>query len=145
MKNFKLSKTWFYILSFTWGIPMTLIGALISLVLIILKHKPIKNGYGWYFEIGEDWGGVDFGMFSIVNRNPSQHILQHEFGHSIQNCIFGILFIPIIAIPSMIRYWYREYLVSVKHKDYSELPDYDSIWFEGQATMFGKRYIGNID
>ena len=111
MIKIKLSKTWYYILSFTWGILMTLIGTTVALVLLISKHKPIKNGYGWYFEIGENWGGVNLGMFTITSKNPSLHVLQHEFGHSIQNCILGILYIPLVAIPSAIRYWYREYLI----------------------------------
>ena len=33
-----------------------------------------------------------------------------------------------------------EYLTQIKGMKYSELPDYDDIWFEGTATYLGKHY-----
>ena len=134
-----MSETLFWILSWTWGFPMTFIGSLIFILLQLAGIKPSKNQYGWVFEIGEHWGGVEMGPFAIVNKNPSQHILDHEFGHSLQNCYIGPL-MPFISIASAIRYWYREYLTRVKGMKYSELPDYDDIWFEGTATYLGKHY-----
>jgi hypothetical protein len=118
---------------------MTLIGSLIFSLLQLVGFKPKKNQYGYVFEIGKGWGGVEMGPFAIVNENPSQHILDHEFGHSLQNCYIGP-FMPFISIASAIRYWYREYLTQVKGIKYSELPDYDDIWFEGTATYLGKHY-----
>lgn len=46
----------------------------------------------------------------------------------------------VIAVPSAIRYWYREFLMRSGRMKVSELPSYDSLWFEGQATEFGARY-----
>ena len=138
MSGFKLSKTWYYIISLTWGFPITVIGLAAAIILLFLGFTPYENSYGWYFQIGENWGGINLGIVSIVNKNPSEHTLQHEFGHSIQNCIFGIFFIPFIAIPSFIRYWYREYLRKVENNH--DLPEYDYAWYEGMATMFGQRY-----
>lgn len=134
-----MSKALFWFLSWTWGFPMTAIGFVVSTILSILGFIPYRNQYGYSIECGRVWGGVEFGPFSIVNQNPSQHILDHEFGHSLQNCYFGPL-MPIISIMSAIRYWYREYLVKIKGKKYSELPDYDDIWFEGTATYLGEHY-----
>ena len=53
----------------------------------------------------------------------------------------------IISILSFIRYWFREWYLSssqwsIKNflpKTY-KLSSYDSIWFEGSATYFGKRF-----
>ena len=134
-----MSRTLFWILSWIWGFPMTLIGSLIFSLLQLVGFKPKKNQYGYVFEIGKGWGGVEMGPFAIVNENPSQHILDHEFGHSLQNCYIGP-FMPFISIASAIRYWYREYLTQIKGMKYSELPDYDDIWFEGTATSLGKHY-----
>lgn len=64
----------------------------------------------------------------------------HEWGHGIQNIILGPLMPFLVAIPSCIRYWYRELLVRSGEKKYADLPDYDSIWFEGWATKLGKKY-----
>lgn len=139
---YKLKKWMFYLLSFTWGITMTTIGCLASLVLLIAGRKPKRNQYGWYFEVGKGWGGCELGCMCIVNTNPSQHTLNHEFGHAIQNCYFGPLMI-FISIASAIRYWYREYLVQIKKVSRTSLPRYDSIWFEGDATKIGTYYKNN--
>lgn len=134
-----MSRTMFWILSWTWGIIMTFIGSIVFLALRLVGFKPYRNQYGWVFKIGKNWGGVEMGPFAIVNENPTQHILDHEFGHSLQNCYIGP-FMPFISIASAIRYWYREYLVQIKKMKYSELPDYDDIWFEGTATYLGTHY-----
>jgi hypothetical protein len=49
-----------------------------------------------------------------------------------------------ISLASAIRYWYREYLVRVKGKKYSELPDYDSAWYEGMATELGNQHAKKL-
>ncbi len=131
----------FYILSFTWGLPMTLIGAIAALFLLCAGYKPKRFHHFIYFEVGENWGGFECGCFFIVNKNPTLHIKQHEAGHGIQNIIFGWLMPFVVSIPSLIRYWYREFLIRSGKKFYWELPDYDSIWFEGQATRFGEKYF----
>ena len=135
------NKFLFYLLSFTWGLPLTLIGCLIAAVLLIVGYKPQKWGYCYYFEIGENWGGLEFGVIFLTNKNPSKHIRNHELGHSIQNCWFGPLMLFVVCIPSAIRYWYREYIVRSGKKKYTELPDYDSVWFENQASILGTEFI----
>ena len=135
------NKFLFYLLSFTWGLPLTLIGCIVAAVLLIAGHKPQKWGYCYYFEVGENWGGLELGIIFLTNKNPSHHIKSHEYGHGIQNCWFGPLMPFIVCIPSAIRYWYREYLVRSGKKKYFELPGYDSIWFEHQASTLGTEFI----
>lgn len=118
---------------------MSFCGGIVFLILMLFGYKPKKNQYGWYIEIGKNWGGLSLGPFCLVYKNPTQYILNHEFGHAIQNCWFGP-FMVFINIASAIRYWYRDYQVLVNHKKYSDLSDYDSIWFEGQATKLGNYY-----
>ena len=134
-----MSKTVFWLLSWTWGIIMTLIGTIVIGALRIFGYKPYRNQYGWACEIGENWGGLEIGPYCLVNKNPSQHTLDHEFGHALQNCYFGP-FMIFISLASAARYWYREYLVRVKKKKYSELNDYDGIWFENMASTWGAYY-----
>lgn len=135
------NKFLFYFLSFTWGLPMTLIGCLAAAILLAIGYKPKKWGYCYYFEVGENWGGVELGFIFITNKNPSEHIKSHECGHGLQNCMFGFLMPFVVCIPSATRYWYREYLVRSGKKKYSELPDYDAAWFEYQATTLGTKFI----
>lgn len=127
----------YYILSFTWGLPLTLVGLLVGLVLIVLGYKPKRFGWTFYFEIGKNWGGVELGLIFICSEGSSSRIKAHEFGHSIQNCFFGPFMLFVVSIPSAIRYWYREYQY---RRGIRNLPPYDSIWFEGQATQLGEWY-----
>lgn len=139
MKTLKVIGFW--LLSWTWGLPMTLFGGLVALGLLITGHKPKRFHHFIYFEVGSNWGGFEAGCFFFANKNSSLHLKQHESGHGIQNIIFGWLMPFIVSIPSCVRYWYREIVVRTGKKKYSELPPYDSIWFEGWATKLGEKYF----
>ena len=136
-----MSRTLYWFLSLTWGAIMTLIGLIATAILLCFGYRLKRNIYGWSIEVGGEFGGVSFGPVCVVSTNPDRDLLNHEFGHSIQNCWFGPLFPFVVAIPSFVRYWYREYLVLVKKKKYSQLPDYDAVWFEGGATKLGDFYF----
>lgn len=132
------NKTVFYILSFTWGIIISLLGIIVFLVLFIIKGKPKSYNHCYYYEIGNNWGGLEFGWFYLVNNNSSVHIKNHELGHGIQNCYYGPLFV-FLWFASIIRYQYRNIIKKIKPN--KELPLYDSAWWEGQATSFGTKQI----
>ena len=105
----KISKPLFYILSVTWGCIMTTIGALVSLILLILGYKPKKWNYCYYFEVGENWGGIELGMFFVTDKSSGIRIKNHEHGHGIQNCYLGVFMPFVVCIPSAIRYWLRKF------------------------------------
>lgn len=129
------NKKWYYILNFTWGLPMNLIGAIVALALILTKHKPKKHCGCIYFEVGKSgWGGLELGCFFLCSPGASLHTKNHEYGHSLQNALWGPLFPFVIAIPSAIRYHYRN--LELK-QGYQLRTQYDDIWFEGQATKWG--------
>lgn len=136
MKTFR--RIMFYIISWTWGIIPSLIGSIIILCLLPFKRVRVYHGR-LYGIIGKNWGGLEFGCFFIVCKTAqhSDHLRCHECGHGLQNCLWGPLFPLVITIPSAIRYWYHRWALS-KGKT---VPDYDSIWFEGQATEWGKKYV----
>ena len=134
-----MSKALFWVLSWTWGFIMTLFGTIVFGILMLCGYKPFKNQYGYAIAIGEHWGGLEMGPYCLVNKNPHQSTLNHEFGHALQNCYLGP-YMPFISISSAIRYWWREYLTRVKKIPYSQLPAYDDIWFEGTATYLGDHY-----
>ncbi len=140
IENITLNKTLYFILSFTWGLPLTLIGCVVALVLIIIGIKPKRFLYGFYFPT-TNGSGFNMGPIAIVSKNSSEYLLKHEFGHSIQNCFFGPFVFFLVIIPSVIRFWYREYLVYTKQSTYKDLPPYDSAWFEGTATSLGEKYL----
>ena len=135
----KINRVTFYLLSFTWGLPLTLIGCLVAGVLRCLGYHPTRVGYSYCFEVGENWGGLELGVFFITQKSSGQYLKFHEFGHGVQNCVYGLFMIPVICIPSAIRYWYRE--LRYDRKGIIPKTDYYSIWFEKQASDWGLKNI----
>ena len=138
----KLNKTAFYVLSFTWGLPMTLFGCVVALVLTLAGYKSERYGWSRCFRVGNDhWGGFEAGFFFVRDTSHDEYITTHEFGHAIQNCIFGPLMPFIISIPSTARYWHR-----VRQEKRGVCPGrgYYEIWFEAQASKLGRRYADAI-
>lgn len=131
-------KSLYYFLNLTWGVIMTFIGGVAVIVLLILGKKPKRYHGAIYFEVGKGWGGVELGLFFVCAENSGESVKSHEFGHSLQNCIYGPLMPFLVSIPSAIRYWYREF--KYHRKGLNPPTKYDDAWFEGQATEWGKNY-----
>ena len=133
----------FYILSFTWGFITSFIGLLILLPLVFTKRvgKAYGRLYGVFPEaFGSGWG-FEMGCFFFVSQDyeGDLKIYSHEMGHGLQNILFGPLMLFIVNIPSAIRFWYRE----LKYFRKGEFPKtlYEDIWFEKQASDWGRKYI----
>lgn len=134
-----LKRIGFYFLSFTWGFIMSFIGLIAIVVLACMGRVHTFHGR-LYGTIGKGWGGLELGCFFICGEDcQSDDLRAHECGHGLQNIIWGPLGIFVIFIPSAIRYWYRE--LKYNRKGLTPPTDYDSIWFEKQATEWGKKYI----
>lgn len=138
--KFILKHRWlYYLMACTWGIIMTILGLIITLILGIVKifipKKVIFKRYYWIYSITvgpEWWGGCEMGLMFLRDHNSSvNYINPHEFGHTFQNCLLGPLFPFIVAIPSAIRYWLREIFPK------KIWAPYDSAWFEDVATQCG--------
>lgn len=136
----------FYSLSFTWGIVLSLPGLFVIAFSACFKKVHVFHGR-LYAVWGENWGGFNLGCFFLCSKRAFEedeygiHTRAHECGHGIQNIIFGPLTVFIVTIPSIIRYWYRESVYRKNPQAYYELPEYDAIWFEGQASCWGMKYI----
>ena len=161
-----MKKILYWSLQLTWGLPATFLGFFVFLIVLIFKRPRWihKNGYSFIVEFGDDWGGLSLGPFAfcgsyvtgfdltqfdynrdvfnhyykIHNEEFFEHVRRHEYGHSLQNLIWGPLWLFVIAIPSAIRYNDR------LNKQVRNIPietEYDDVWFEGQATKLGERYI----
>ena len=137
-----MKKPLFYILSFTWGLPLTLVGLIVAAVLLICGYKPKKHGYCFYFEVGDNWSGLELGVIFLTRKNPSTHLKNHELGHGIQNCYYGLFMPFIVCIPSAIRYWYRK--IRYERKGLEPPTRYSDIWFEGQADKWGNKLFENL-
>ncbi len=126
------NKFLFYIFQWTWGILTNILGLIVMLCLLP-KTKPQKYGRCIYMQLPVEWG-LSLGMFIFGHK----WCTEHEHGHSFQNAVYGPFFITVIAIPSTVRFWIRDIIYRM---DKFPKTDYDTIWFEGQATKSGNKYF----
>lgn len=142
----------YWIGQLTWGLLMTFPGLLTALFILIFRRKRAtfyRNGYSFIIEIGGNWGGLELGAISLCGNysktNPYwfDHTRKHEFGHSLQNLIFGPFQLFVIGIPSAIRYWYQR--IMQKKGKYFAPTWYDSWWGEGTATRWGTKAVDKIE
>lgn len=129
----------YYFLMLTWGSLETIAGFFVFLFMIITKHKPHKNHRGFYFFVGDNWGGFSLGLTQIIANNMgdswTQHTIAHECGHSYQVTYLGPFWFFFVAIPSQIRWSIDRY--NIKHN--KPRAAYDAVWFEGSATDLGEK------
>lgn len=140
-----LRLTKFYLLSFTWGLPWTLIGLVVFGISWVYFHEQMEirliDGRIAVTFTESRFGGVSLGIVYFVDSSDSFRLHTHELGHTIQSMYWGPLFIFVIAIPSFARYHYRRWFRHNKPSKFRTFPPYDSVWFEGQATSLGEKYF----
>ena len=130
----------YYLLQFTWGLPMNLAGALAALVLMCLHKRAYRYGWNYCFELPVNFG-LELGIFFIAPIDGSKHTKDHEHGHAIQNIYYGPFCIGMVFIPSATRFWIREIQYKIKKPPKTK---YDDAWFEGQASKSGARFIDGL-
>lgn len=91
------------ILLWLWQIPQHLLALIICFFGGYFIYYGEKfNGktviYSVYFK-----ASFSLGDYLFIVPNSSKNILRHELGHSYQSQILGILYLPIIGIPSIIH------------------------------------------
>lgn len=137
-----MKKFVYWFLSLTWGLPLTLIGFIVAVPFLLKGCKLKAFGWTFYLEVNTYEGsGFSIGAIFFVPANCSLHMRQHEHGHGIQNTFLGVFMPFVVTIPSVIRFWYREYLVKKKGVKYADLKPYESVWFEKQATSLGEKHF----
>lgn len=141
MKQY-LRKIRFWVLSLTWGLPTTLVGGLVMLILIIFKYKPKKFGYTYYINIGKNWGGLELGAFFLTDRTDNYKTKCHEHGHCLQNTWMGPLFPFIVGIPSILRYWLYRFKTDKNRTIFAVLVGIILVVLGGILPILG--YILNI-
>lgn len=138
MKNISMTIKEFKSAQWKRGLPLSIVGLVVYGTLRLCRQKP-KDYYGVckYFEIGNNWGGLEMGWFFICGKNASETLKNHEVGHGIQNATMGGFKMLLYCIGSAVRYWWR--------KIFGAKTPYDSWWFEGEATNLGNEFIRNIE
>lgn len=121
-----------------------MLGLLVFLVCLYFAYPPHKYRNAVALPLPGNFGGFSLGMWIFYGKNNYGDVLPHEYGHSRQVMMLGgILYLFVVALPSVIRYWYREILYRKDRNEYNKLPPYDSIWFEHYATLWGEQAIND--
>ena len=95
-----MKKFLFVLWQCTWGLPQTLLGAIVFLKYIRCPHK-IYRGC-----IDTRWnsrGGMSLGLFIFTPKEEDDRrsmVRVHEYGHCIQSLLLGPLYLIIIGIIS---------------------------------------------
>lgn len=124
----------YYLLNLTWGLLLNVVGFI--LMIILIPWTKIRFWHGTFFVEFKSWdfgAGFTIGMFIFTCELPGNSLLDHEFGHTVQNAILGPLTLLLVSIPSMIRFWW----IDIRERKGKPVPEYDKIWFEGNATYIG--------
>lgn len=148
-KQKKLFSIFFWIVSLTWGCLLTIPGLIIVGICILAGCKYHKNGCSIIVEVGGNWGGLEIGAVALCGRysqkdgpcydpNWFEHTRKHEFGHNIQELMFGPFQI-FLGLASALRYWYRRLTPKKQHKPY------DAFWVEGMATNLGYKWMERFE
>ena len=140
-------------LNCTWGIILTFIGLIASLVCLAtgkFNIKKCKNSPLIAIVLKSDYsmGSATLGLFCITGKYNYEHgivdapiefsVMDHEWGHTIQNALTGPAMI-IVALCSLI--WCGIIHPLKKKKDPSL--SYYSFWTESWANELGLQYKVN--
>ena len=97
----------FYLIQWTWGLPVNLVGGIVYLICKAMGRKSEKFGYAWITYLPWNQGGLSLGLFIFMkadhpNKTWTYNTRIHEYGHTWQCLLLGVLYYPVIAIPSAV-------------------------------------------
>ena len=132
----------FYLVQWTWGLPVNIVGGLMFLYFTKIKGYRWQHfGYAKIVYMPWNAGGLSMGLFIFMkdqhkNKKWTHDVRIHEYGHTWQCLVLGPLYYPVIAIPSVI--WcncFRGY--RQKHN-----VAYGKLYCEGWANAWGRKFTG---
>ncbi|MBD5133073.1 MAG: hypothetical protein HDT38_01160 [Clostridiales bacterium] len=128
----------FYLVQFTWGLPVNLAGLLVFLCCRArFPSKRFHNSIVTY--LPGNRGGLSLGVFiflSVPSTAGHGGLCAHEYGHTVQCLFLGPLYWIVIAAPSVI--WYH-FFGGYREKHHIS---YDSLYCERWATAWGRKWSG---
>lgn len=143
-KNFKndLKAFLFYLVQWTWGLPVNLVGGIAFLICTKILHRRWQRfGYAYIVYLPWKQGGLSMGLFIFIrDQHPKKEWTYnariHEYGHTWQCLLLGPLYYIVIALPSAIwcncfEGWRKKHGVS-----------YYKLYCEGWANAFGQKFSG---
>ena len=107
------------ILLWIWCFPQMLAGFIVKQV---TKATPHGNHYWFNVKVGS----VSLGEYIFLSPDHygNMKVLRHEKGHTKQSRMLGWLYLPLIALPSLIWAW-----IYLKHEEKLEKRGINYYWF----------------
>lgn len=140
VKRSKLFDFFFYLVQWTWGLPVNLVGGIIYLICTkLLKRRHQKFGYSNIVYLPWKQGGLSLGLFIFVRDNHENatwtyNTRIHEYGHTWQCLLLGPLYYIVIALPSAI--WCNVFANYRKKNNIS----YYAVYCESWANAWGQKF-----
>lgn len=136
----------FYLIQFTWGMPVNLISGIAFLIMTIkgYERERFYNAVITYVPSHTPRGAISLGVFIFITYKAGEpredhlnrFISIHEYGHSFQVLMLGALYWFVIGIPSLI--WERCF-EAYREKN---IISYYSFYTETWANRLGERMTG---
>lgn len=130
-------KRFFYRLwQWLWGLPQTLVGAVITLILRKQPHFSYQGAVGTIWPLRSS---MSLGMFLFLSRDwtpQDKGLLAHEYGHTVQSLLLGPLYLLVIGLPSIVWAGFKP-IVRLRRR--RKLP-YSWLYTERWADFNGKKF-----
>lgn len=121
-----------------WGLPQMIVGGVMFLLSSGAEKKFSRGAIVVRWKSGYS---ASLGMFIFISKDlpeeEYERLFVHEFGHSVQSLILGPLYLPFMALPSMI--WCM--LPALKKYRSKRGISYYDFYTERLADRLGKRYF----
>lgn len=133
------AKALFWLVQWTWGLPVNLIGGLMYLVFYPkCRHGRFNNAFISY--VPWKFGGLSLGQFIFMadhGREPwTSNTRIHEYGHTIQCLLLGPLYWFVIGVPSAVWCHLFNGYRGRHNKSYYDL------YCEKWANIWGEKWSG---
>ncbi len=124
----------FYLVQFTWGLPVNLAGLAVFLCCRRSRRERYLNSVVTW--LPGSWGGLSLGIFLFIGDRESPGLRVHEYGHTIQCLFLGPLYWFAVVLPSAV--WYHCFAGCRRRRG---IP-YDTLYCERWATAWGRKWSG---
>lgn len=138
----KLQTALFYLIQWTWGLPVNIIGGIAFLICTkALKRPYSKFGFSNIVYVPWNAGGLSMGLFIFMKDNHEKkewtyNTRIHEYGHTWQCLLLGPLYFIVVALPSVI--WCNCFK---KYREKNNI-SYYKLYCESWANSFGEKFSG---
>ena len=114
----------------TWCLPQTLLGFILTKAYKAQNHIAVFPGKGYdveYYLSGSFNGGISLGKYIITGLTSNDdETIRHEYGHQLQSFILGPLYLLVIGLPSLI--WCNCFSKYRREKNVSYYDFYTEKW-----------------